>query len=900
MLTMKNITASLLLSYCLCSCLLLISPATWAQQNGIPPYKNKQLPIAERVKDVLTRMTPEEKFYQLFMIPGEIAQGQEELYKKGLFGFQMSATSSDGNINQQILSYQTNESALALVKKINKTQQFFIEQTRLGIPMLAFDEALHGLVREGATAFPQSIGLAASWNTRLMERVAKAIAHETAIRGIKQVLSPVINVATDVRWGRTEETYGEDPYLVSAMGLAFIQAFEQKGIITTPKHFIANTGDGGRDSYPIQLSERAMAEIHYPPFITAFKKGKARSVMTSYNSGNGSPATANHYLLNQLLKEKWQFNGFVISDASAVGGANVLHYTAKDYADAGKIAITNGLDVIFQTSIQHQALFIPPFLNKQIEQKRLDDAVSRVLTAKFELGLFDQPYINESLASDTSFFKAHQQLAREAARESMVLLKNQSSTLPISQATSIALIGMDATEDRLGGYSGPGNQKITILQGLQDKMGKDRVQFAPGPGRTGKHPVPVPAAALTHSNNGKQYNGLAAKYYHNIDLSGDPALQRLDPAIHLPRTFMGPAAKLSTGFYSVEWNGFLEAPASGSWQIGLEGNDGYRLYIGDRLVIDRWNKESYHTQMIEQSFEKGKSYPIRVQFKEPLANGKIRLVWDYGQAKDEQNKIDEAAALAATTDIAIVVAGIEEGEFRDRASLALPGHQEALIKAVSAKAKKTIVVLIGGSAITMTPWIDQVDAIVYAWYPGEQGGHALADVLTGEYNPAGRLPITFPMAEGQLPLVYNHKPTGRGDDYVDMSGLPLFPFGYGLSYTQFNYDNLQISRQQINPKDSIQISCRVRNTGLRAGDEVVQVYLQDQLASVARPVMELKGFQRIHLKAGEEKILRFTIHPEQLEMLNDRMQTVIEPGSFRVMIGASSRDIRLNGQFFVQ
>ncbi|RYG06252.1 MAG: glycoside hydrolase family 3 protein, partial [Chitinophagaceae bacterium] len=417
-----------------------------AANDTIYPYKNAALPVAARVKDLLSRMTPEEKFWQLFMIPGSVDTSNESKYKNGIFGFQFSAESSDGNTSQQILKYNTSESAVSLLKKINNTQKYFVEKTRLGIPIIAFDEALHGIVREGGTAFPQSIAFAATFDTAMVARVANAIALEAQARGIRQILSPVVNIASDVRWGRVEETYGEDPYLSSEIGVAFVKAFETKNIITTPKHFLANTGDGGRDSYPIHYNERYLEEIHLPPFKALFQRGGARSVMTSYNSIDGAPASANDWLLNQKLKKEWGFKGFVISDAGAVGGANVLHLTTKDYPASGASSVINGLDVIFQTSVDHATLFNPHFLDGTVDQKFIDSAVARVLTAKFELGLFENPYMSESKAQQILDNANHKLIAKQAALESIVLLKNQNNILPLSdKLRSIALIGTDAT-----------------------------------------------------------------------------------------------------------------------------------------------------------------------------------------------------------------------------------------------------------------------------------------------------------------------------------------------------------------------------------------------------------------------------------------------------------------------
>jgi beta-glucosidase len=860
----------------------------------IPLYKNSRAPINERVKDLLDRMTPTEKFWQLFMIPGDIKPGDAPKYKDGLFGFQVSAASAGGEGAQQMLQYNATETAVSLAKKVNAIQRFFMDSTRLGIPMLPFDEALHGLVRQGSTIFPQSIGLAATFKTSTMEAVAGAIAKESKIRGIRQILSPVINIATDVRWGRTEETYGEDPFLSSKMGVAYMKTLEDENIIATPKHFVANVGDGGRDSYPIDMNERYLSEIHYPPFKDAVQKAGARSIMTSYNSVNGSPATANDNLLNNLLKKQWGFNGFVISDAGAVGGANVLHYTAKDYPDAGKNAVNNGLDVIFQTAQEHYKLFIPPFLNGQINQERLDDAVSRVLRAKFELGLFETPYLDIKATESANFEAAHKKIALEAALESVVLLQNKNALLPISTATeSIAIIGTDASEARLGGYSGPGTKKVSILDGMLQKYGASKIITAAGPGRDSKNWNIIPSKYLWTTQGNQTLEGLTAQYFNGIEFGNNPTLQRIDKTINFHWTISTPDQAINPEFFCAKWTGNIRAPKTGTYKIGLSGNDGFKLYINNQLIINNWDKQSFHTSLVDYNFTAGNNYPIRVEFKEPNGNSTIKLIWNVDVVNTVEEKITEAVAVAQKSKVAVVVVGLEEGEFRDRASLQLPGEQEQLIQRVAATGTPTVVVIVGGSAVTMGNWMDKVSSIVDVWYPGEEGGHAVAAVLSGAYNPGGKLPITFPVSEAQLPLVYNHKPTGRGDDYENLTGLPLFPFGYGLSYTSFEYSNLIIEKPIAKKGDPINISFVVTNTGKLAGDEVAQLYLRDQIASVARPVQALKGFERIHLAAGASKTIKLTLHSEDFEMLNEKMETVIEPGDFTIMIGSSSRDIRL-------
>lgn len=869
--------------------IFVLQSAAFAQQKRLP-YKDAALPVDERVKDLLGRMTAEEKFWQLFMIPGDLDNVAADQYKHGIFGFQVSAASGGKGETQQMLSYNTSEGGLALTKKINAIQRYFVEQSGLGIPIIPFDEALHGLVRDGATAFPQAIGLAATFDTTLMRQVSAAIAREAKARGIRQILSPVINIANDVRWGRVEETYGEDPFLTSAMGVAFVRSFEKMNIITTPKHFIANVGDGGRDSYPIHFSERFLEETHFIPFKACFALGGSRSVMTSYNSYDGIPCTANDWLLNKKLKQDWGFDGFVVSDASATGGSVVLHNTAPNSATAGQQAINAGLDVIFQTEYRHHQLFIPPFLDGRVDQKRMDDAVARVLKAKFQLGLFEQPYVSEEAVIQLLKDKSHKELARKAALESIVLLRNEKNTLPFHKnVRTIAVIGKEATEARLGGYSGPGNGKVSILEGMKQRAGNVRVTFSEGVERMNEAWKVIPAEFLSNEKG----PGLRGEYFNNVTLQGEPTVVKDVEKIDFLWTLSSPDRAIRKDFYSVRWTGKIKSPKAGTFKIGLDGNDGFRLFVNNKLLVDNWKKQTYSTVLSGFNFEKDKSYDVRIEFFEPVGNAKLKLIWNVEVSNDWQAGIEKAVDAARNADVAVIVAGIHEAEFQDRAMLSLPGHQEELIRKVASAGKPVVVVLVGGSAITMNNWLDQAGSIVDVWYPGEEGGHAVAQVLFGDYNPAGRLPVTFPLHEAQLPLVYNHKPTGRGDDYYNLSGLPLFPFGFGLSYTNFTYSDLRLDKNDLLKNESTTLRCKIKNTGAVAGDEVVQLYITDVLASVARPVMELKGFQRIHLAPGESKEVTFRLSPALLTMLNEEMETVVEPGDFRLMIGASSRDIRL-------
>ncbi|NII85357.1 glycoside hydrolase family 3 C-terminal domain-containing protein [Pedobacter sp. SG908] len=859
------------------------------------PYKNPKLNIDLRVKDLISRMTPEEKFWQLFMIPGDVTETNKEQFKHGIFGLQVSAAAQGSGNAQQMLTYNTSEDGLSLAKKVNKIQKYFIEETRLGIPIIPFDEALHGLVRQGATAFPQSIGLAASFDTLLVAKIGTAIAKEARARGLRDLLAPVINMATDVRWGRVEETYGEDPYLTTVLGHAFMNAIERQNIIVTPKHFIANVGDGGRDSYPIEMDKHFLEEIHFPAFKDGVKNVGIRSLMTSYNSVFGSPATSNKWLLTTKLKTEWGFKGFVISDAGAVGGANVLHFTAKDYKDATAQSINAGLDVIFQVDYNHYKLFLPAFLDGSIPKSRIDDALARVLKAKFELGLFEHPYVDESIAEKMLNDQSNRNLAKEAALKSFVLLKNDNNILPLKSAKQILLLGEDAIEARLGGYSGTGNNKINILDGLKNAVSNEvKINYLKGSTRELQSYIPVDSQFLSVN----QKAGLTGSYFKGLYLSGKPVKEVNDKAVNFSWTLYPPDEQLQLDDYSVRWDGKIKVPQNADVNIGLEGNDGYRLYLDNQLMIDNWDKKSFSTKTVPFHFEKNKEYAIKIEFFEPKGNGKIKLIWDYGITKS--NEITDAVAAAKNNDAIVFVAGIKEGEFLDRAMLNLPGNQELLLEELAKTGKPIIVVLTGGSAINMQPWLNKVNAVLNVWYPGEAGGTAVADVLLGKVNPSGKLPITYPIDESQLPLVYNHKPTGRGDDYNNLSGEPLFPFGYGLSYTNFSYQNLKFDRKSIAKNETANLSFELKNTGNYDGEEVVQLYMRPLLSKLAQPVLALRAFQRVHLKVGETKIISFKLDKEVLQTLNINNVWEVAPGEYRMMIGSSSKTLYLKDNLTVK
>ena len=868
-------------------CALLITPVVGGAQVVSAPYRNPAMPVEQRVSDLLARMTPAEKFWQLFMIPGDRDNPAHD-WSAGVFGLQVSAADSSST------------AAFSHAARINDVQRYFVEETRLGIPMLPFEEALHGLVRHGATAFPQAIALAATWDTALMGEVATAIARETRSRGIRQILSPVVNITRDARWGRTEETYGEDARLAAAMGVAYISTLEREGIVATPKHFVANVGDGGRDSWPIEVSVRQLEEVWFPPFRSAVQLGRARSIMSAYNSVDGLPASQNGWLLSDVLRSQWGFDGFVISDAAATAGATVLHMTEASIATSAQRALAAGLDVVFQTSYEQHVPWLRAFTDGSVHDTLIDRAVSRVLRAKFALGLFEQPYANVDSAAYWNGHAEHRDLARRAAADAMVLLTNR-GVLPLRNPPgTITIIGGDADSVRLGGYSGPGNNVRSIRAAMTERLGASRVRYAEGPGRFYHEWEAIPGLALTTTEAGRSVSGLRAEYFAGVSLAGTPVVSRIDPVVDFHWTFNSPAAGLAGDWFSVRWTGTVQAPFGAMRQLAVEGDDGYRLWIDGRLVIDRWEKVGSGRGEAAVELRGGSQHALRLEFHEGVGNGRVRLVWRNTESARQTRAIADAVLAADGSEVAIVVAGLEEGEFRDRSSLALPGRQEELIRTLAATGIPTVVVIVGGSPVTMSRWVDSVEAVLMAWYPGEAGGDAVADVLLGARDPGGRLPITFPHDEGQLPLYYNHKPTGRGNDYLDLAGRAAFPFGHGESYTTFVYENLQLSADTIVATGSIEVRFRVRNVGSRRGTAVPQVYFRDLLATVVQPVQQLIRWNKFELAPGESRDVRLVIAADELAVLDAQMQRVVEPGRFALMVGTSSRHARLRGEFVVR
>jgi beta-glucosidase len=841
-----------------------------AQKNKLPDYKNKLIPIEQRVKDLLSKMTLEEKIVQLQCIMTEYnGKNLDQIAK--------------GNMTSVFGYHAPSEAA----KRYNTMQKDIIEKTRLGIPTILHGEAVFGLMSNKTTCFPQPIMQASTFNPTLQFKMAEAISKEVRSRGHRQVLSPTINVAYDPRWGRTHETYGEDPYLVSKMGVAYIKAMQGNGIICTPKHFAANIGHNGAFGGPVMLSERFLREVELPPFKAAIMEAKARSIMPAYNTIDGIPCAINSWLLNDVLRKEWKFSGFVSSDYGAMREVVKVHKITENNAEAAAMGIKAGMEVEMPFPSLYANDLIQAVNSGMLEMKYIDTAVSRVLTQKFSIGLFDDPYVKPELADQICDSDNHRKIALEVAQQGIVLLKNEQSVLPFSKKIqSIAVLGPLADNLLLGNYAPWGIKKVSILQGIKNKLGSQCKYYVEKGVELTQLALPTISEKLLFVPNDElNRNGFRAEYFNNKDLSGKPSLTKIDANIDFEWGEGVPDPFINADNFSVRWTSILKAPESGKFKIGLSVDDGARLYIDGKMVIDDWKGGAVRLDEIEYVFEKGKSYQIQIEYFEGSFGATCRLGWN---AEPNAN-IPKALEAAEKADATVVVVGALDGEGKDRAELRLSNSQEDLIKALSKKGKPFVVILASGNVIATNEWINGTPALLDTWYPGEEGGTAVADVLFGDYNPGGKLPITFPKTTGQVPCYYYQRPDISAS-FIGYGNEPQFVFGHGLSYTTFEYSNLKIIKTN---NDTYQVSADIKNTGKLKGDEVVQLYIKDQYASVAQAEKKLRGFERINLEPGQTKNVVFQIGNEDLGMYNAQMQWVVEKGNFDILLGSSSADIRL-------
>lgn len=776
---------------------LFLSVFYSSQMWGIKPdklYKDSSQPTEIRVKDLLSQMTLEEKAGQLscllgwemYQKEGNTVQPSEQftnIVKERNIGMFWATLRADPWTKKTLENGLNPELA---AKATNALQKYVIENTRLGIPIFFAEECPHGHMAIGTTVFPTSIGQSSTWNPELIQKMATTIALEARLQGGHIGYGPVLDLAREPRWSRVEETYGEDPVLNGKMGEAVVKGFQGNtlnsgtSVISTLKHFTAyGVPEGGHNGGSVSIGLRELHQNYLLPFEMAIKSG-ALSIMTAYNSIDGIPCSGNEVLLKDILRSDWEFNGFVVSDLGSIEGMRSSHRITDTNEGAAVLALQSGLDVDLGGNAYMK--IVDAVKSGKLNISDVDSAVSHVLRLKFEMGLFENPYVDAKKAKQSVRNAEHIQLAGEVARQSIILLKNENNLLPLSKnIKNIAVIGPNADNiyNQLGDYTAPQEESniITVLKGIEKKLGSQKAKV-------------------------NYVKGCAIRDTNSLQIAeAVRAAQNADVAI---------------------------------------------------VVLGGSSARDFKTKYIETG-----------------------------------------AATVSSSDAAI--SDMESGEGYDRCSLDLMGKQSELLQAIVQTGKPVILVTIQGRPLNINWATENVPAIINAWYPGQEGGNAIADVLFGDYNPAGRLPISIPRSVGQLPVYYNYNKPHK-HDYVESTAKPLYSFGYGLSYSQFEYNNLKIT---TSGNSSFHIECIVKNTGSYDGDEVVQLYVQDEISTVVTPVIQLKNFKRIHLKKGAEQTVQFTLNQSDLKLLNKKMEWVVEPGKFNVMIGASSDDIRLKDSFTI-
>ncbi|MDR3268150.1 MAG: glycoside hydrolase family 3 C-terminal domain-containing protein [Tannerella sp.] len=858
-----------------------------------PVYRDASAPVDKRVNDLLKRMTLEEKAAQLDMLDaGSILESptavspekMDKLMKENTFGsihdmYPLSATLS------------------------NDIQRYVREQTRLGIPPMLIEEALHGYQGVGGTTFPIPLGNASTWDTTLVYRIGRVIGTEARAHGVHLVLGPNLDLAREPRWGRVEETFGEDTYLSSRMAVNIVKGIQghslkdEDAVISEPKHFgIHGIPENGSNLSPVYIGEREARSTHLYVFEKAIKEAHAHGVMAAYHEIDGIPVAGNSWLLTDVLRKEWGFEGLVISDLGAIALQYNKHFTAATEEDAIASSVNAGVNMQFYdfTHEKFAAGIINGVKNGKISQAMLDKAVGEVLRMKFELGLFDNPYTDTTLVAKVLHSPEHQKTAYEAARSSIVLLKNDNGTLPARKdIRRIALIGRLANVSSLGGYSPRGAHGVTVLEALRKRFG-DQVEIDWLNGDISPNFTDIPTSAFTRA--GGQGEGLDVAYFNSLDCSGAAAYTTVEPGLSHYWHNLSPAPGVNLEPFSARFSGTLHVTTSGLYEISLIANNYGRIYLDGKMLLDNWDDK--HTEMTTTAtvfLEKGREIPIVSEYGKVNDFAGQRIKWRYvgGTSAAEVNRRTTAAASKA--DLVLVVIGEsadEVGEAKDRQDMHLHPIDIDMVKAAAATGKPVTTVLLNGRPLILNDINDLSQAIVEAWFPGEAGGEAIVDVLFGDYNPSGRLTIGFPQSMGQLPIYYSRKPSASRSS-IDGSPDPLYAFGHGLSYTTFEYSNLAVSPANPTVNDPVTVSLDVENTGRTGGTEVVQLYVRDVVGSVTTPIKALKGFSRVYLEPGEKKKIEMTLTPEHLSLINREMKRVTEPGDFDLMVGRSSVDIRL-------
>ncbi len=842
-----------------------------------------------------------------------------------------SCTGKEEEVKQQYkFDYQNPELAtgeridnliglMTIEEKISQLTNVSPAIERLEIPEYNWwNEALHGVARAGnATVFPQAVGLASTWNTDLIHEAADVIStearakHHEALRNNDYsqyrgltFWSPNINIFRDPRWGRGQETYGEDPYLTSQIGIAFVkglQGDDPKYLKTAAcaKHYAVHSGpEHLRHEFDINVSNIDLWETYLPAFEALVKEADVEAVMCAYNRYDGEACCGSSALLKDILRNDWDFNGHIVSDCGAIEDIFMNHKIVKTSPEAAAVAIRSGTDV--------RCGWGPAGLSDAVKQglvseEDIDTALRRLLKTRFKLGMFDPPEIvpYAQIPFEKNNAPEHKKLALVTARQSIVLLKNEKLILPLSKdIKSIAVIGPNADDYDvlLGNYNGVPVEYSTVLEGVKKVLPESaEVSYALGVNYLGDKYKTIPVPADVFMNDGKK--GIKVSYFSNMTLEGEPFKVSVDENINHDWKAEAPLKGMPADSFSIRWEGHIKPDISGKYYIGITGDDGFRLFINDELIIDSWQGWGQKKAGAEVDLEKGKLYSFKLEYFEGRNNAQIMLGWD----DPEYDLHDEAIKIASKADAVIFVGGITpklegeemgenvkfEGFFRgDRTNISLPSAQTEMMKDLLKLDKPLVFVNMSGSAMAVNWENENIPAIIQAWYPGQAGGEAVADIIFGNYNPSGRLPVTFYKSADQLPDYedYNMK----GHTYRYFEGEVLYPFGHGLSYSNFEYSNISISPDSIRDGKEITVSVDIKNSSAIDGDEVVQVYITDNNASFPVPVKSLKAFKKIHIKAGETQKVTFKLKPDDFALFNDDMQKIIEPGEFTVMVGGSS------------
>lgn len=835
-------------------------------------------------------------------------QQQVQLHK---FPFQNPALKMDQRVDDLV-------SRLTLDQKIAQLMNQAPGIDSLGIPAYNWwSEGLHGVARAGlATVFPQAIGMAASWDDNLIHEVASVISdearakHHEFVRRNKRFIyqgltlwSPNINIFRDPRWGRGQETYGEDPFLTGTLGVQFIKGLQGDDpnyykTIATVKHFAVHSGpEPERHEFDAKVGMKDLYETYLPQFEMGIKEGKAYSLMCAYNRLNGEPCCGSSGLLNTILRKDWNFNGYVVSDCDAIDDIALHHKVTATPEEAVALAIKSGTDLECGRFFKHLRAAVD---QKLISEAELDVALKRIFTARFKLGIFDDSaqVAWAKIPYSTVDQQSHRQLALEAARKSMVLLKNDHNTLPLKKdLKSIAVVGPNADQwlMLLGNYNGVPADPITPLRGIREKLPDAEVSFAQGCELSDGMPMfyPIPAQVLFNGSA----KGLKVEYFNSADLTGTPIAASVDSIIDVNWKDKAPRPDMDDDNFGVRWTGELRPEVTGNYQLGLITTCNSKLYLDDSLIA----RTVYHfrdefgdprlRKSIPIQLVKGRIYKIKIDAGETFADAQVQLVW----AAPKQNLKQQAIDIAKKAEVIVLCMGITprmEGEemdikidgFRggDRSKLSLPAVQQDLIKSIAALGKPVVLVLFNGSALAIN-WEDEhLPAILEAWYPGQASGTAIADVLFGDYNPGGKLPVTFYHSENDLPPFEQYAMTSQ--TYRYFKGEALYPFGYGLSYTGFKFDQPEMD-SVISKNTGLTLKVRVTNTGSVAGDEVLQIYVKNLGDQIHQPIHSLKSFRRVHLQPGESKQVQLTLRPDAFIYYNENGEKIMESGRFQVVVG---------------